>query len=52
MASKAGLDRTYYSSVERGERNVSLENLVKIANALDVSLSKMMAEAEKPSKAK
>ena len=33
------LDRTYISSIEKGKRNVSIINLEKIANALNVSLS-------------
>ena len=33
------LDRTYISSIEKGRRNVSIINLEKIANALNVSLS-------------
>tara|TARA_R100001039_G_C1850908_1_gene111227 strand:+ start:490 stop:759 length:270 start_codon:yes stop_codon:yes gene_type:complete len=33
-----GLDRSYMGGVERGERNVSLQNIYKIANALNVSL--------------
>lgn len=36
MAHKCGLHRTYYSAVERGERNVSLLNLLKIARGLAV----------------
>jgi transcriptional regulator with XRE-family HTH domain len=33
------LDRTYISSIEKGRRNVSIVNLEKIANALNISLS-------------
>lgn len=36
MAARCGLHRTYYGSVERGERNIALQNIVRIADALDV----------------
>ena len=41
LAELAGLHRTYLGGIERGERNVSLINLVAIAKALDLSLSAM-----------
>ena len=39
FAFKCDLDRTYITSLERGKRNVSLENLEKIANAFNMTLS-------------
>ena len=44
FADRCGLDRTYISSIERGKRNVSLENLEVLARALDVSLSQLLNE--------
>jgi transcriptional regulator with XRE-family HTH domain len=37
FAAVAGLDRSYMGGIERGERNVSLENICAIARALDVN---------------
>lgn len=37
LALKADLDRTYISGIERGKRNVSLLNIVRLAEALDQS---------------
>ena len=41
FALKIEMDRTYYSSVEAGKRNISILNLKKIATGLDVSLAKL-----------
>jgi transcriptional regulator with XRE-family HTH domain len=47
LALKTGLDLGYYGDVERGERNVSLANILKIADALEVPASTIHAQAEK-----
>lgn len=39
LAIASNLDRTYIGGIERGERNLSLVNIVKISRALEVSLS-------------
>ena len=38
------MDRTYYSSVEAGKRNISLVNIKKIADGLGVSLSELFSD--------
>ena len=45
LADRAGLHRTYVSDVERGRRNISLENIEKLAQALELSVSKLFAKA-------
>ncbi len=47
LAEKTELHRTYISEVERGERNISLINISKIANALNISLSKLFLTIER-----
>ena len=42
LADLAELDRTYISGVERGIRNISLLNIVRIADALEVSPSELL----------
>lgn len=44
LAEQADLHRTYVSSVERGERNVTLETIEKLAKALGVSMAKLMPD--------
>jgi transcriptional regulator with XRE-family HTH domain len=46
MADEIGIHRTYMGDVERGERNVSLLNIWRIAVALDVPASRLVALAE------
>lgn len=41
LAYKVGVDRSYMGFLERGEKNPTLKNLVKIAAALNVSLSEL-----------
>lgn len=36
LAERAGLHRTYISSLEQGHRNIATLNLVRLAHALDV----------------
>lgn len=42
LAELAGLHRTYVGSVERGERNISIDNIERIANALGVEPSDLL----------
>lgn len=42
LAMRAGLDRTYVGGVERGERNISLLNICRLASALSTSPSILM----------
>jgi DNA-binding XRE family transcriptional regulator len=41
LAEKAGLHRTYVSDIERGTRNLSLLNIERVADALDLAISKL-----------
>ncbi len=42
-----GVHRTYMGAVERGEVNISLRNIEKIAGSLEITASKLLREAEK-----
>lgn len=35
------MDRTYFASVESGKRNISIENIAKIADGLNVTLEEL-----------
>src|SRR3954470_3819674 len=45
LADRAGLHRTYVSDVERGARNLSLESIEKLADALELSISGLFERA-------
>lgn len=49
LAERAGLHRTYIGEVERGEKNISLDNIVKIAGALNAELSHLFEGIRVPS---
>ncbi len=42
FAAECGLDRTYMGGIERGERNVALRNIERIADTLGISISQLM----------
>jgi transcriptional regulator with XRE-family HTH domain len=44
LAFACGLDRSYLGAVERGEKNVSLINICRIADALEVSPGELFTE--------
>jgi transcriptional regulator with XRE-family HTH domain len=44
LAEKADLHRTYIGSVERGERNVSIDNMERLAAAVGSTIPELLAE--------
>ena len=46
FADLCNLHRTYISDIELGKRNVSLENIGKMASALDMNISELFHEVE------
>ncbi|MBQ9254480.1 MAG: helix-turn-helix transcriptional regulator [Bacteroidales bacterium] len=44
LAFEAGLHRTYIGMIERAEKNITLCNIEKIANALNVKISKLLED--------
>jgi transcriptional regulator with XRE-family HTH domain len=42
LAAKAGIDRTYVGGAERGERNVALVNIVRLAEALNIRAAELL----------
>jgi transcriptional regulator with XRE-family HTH domain len=47
LASLSGLHRTYVGGIERGERNPSYMNILRIAEALGERPSQLLAAAER-----
>ena len=47
LAELAGLHRTYISAVERERRNISIDNIENIANALDIDAYLLLKKDEK-----
>ena len=43
LADMAGLHRTYVGGIERGERNVSIDNIERLACALDADVLDLLA---------
>ena len=46
FADKCGVHRTFMGTVERGESNLSFQNIAKVATTLGVPLSKLFADLE------
>lgn len=42
LAFKIGIDRSYMGFLERGERNPTLDKIVKIANVFEITLSELL----------
>jgi len=47
LADKADVHRTYIGMIERGEKNITLENIQKLAKALNVSLKSIFEKLDK-----
>jgi transcriptional regulator with XRE-family HTH domain len=47
FADRVGVHRTYMGGVERGERNVSLVNIGRISESLELPLAALMAEVDR-----
>jgi transcriptional regulator with XRE-family HTH domain len=46
FARKAGIDRSYYGAIERGEFNLSVDTVIKIAVALEMTASQLFRRAK------
>jgi transcriptional regulator with XRE-family HTH domain len=46
LAFEAGIDRSYIGGIERGEHNLALINLIKIAQTLGVTSSELLSKSK------
>jgi transcriptional regulator with XRE-family HTH domain len=46
FAHRCGLDRSYFGAVERGEFNITIETLLRIAAGLNITATKLLARAK------
>ncbi|GFO73744.1 hypothetical protein BJAS_P4748 [Bathymodiolus japonicus methanotrophic gill symbiont] len=49
LAHLSGLHRTYIGSVERGERNISIDNMERLANALNIKITDLLSNDDSTS---
>ncbi len=47
LAGRADVHRTYIGMIERGEKNITIENIQKLAKALNVSLKSIFEKLDK-----
>jgi len=45
LADKANIDRSYMGGIERGEHNIAIVNLLKVADALNIKASKFLEKS-------
>jgi transcriptional regulator with XRE-family HTH domain len=45
LAERAGLHRTYVGMVERGERNITIVNYIRVARSLGMSVTELIASS-------
>ncbi len=46
LAHRSAIDRSYMSSIERGGQNPGVISIARIAGAMDMTMTELMAEAE------
>jgi len=46
LAHRSAIDRSYMSSIERGGQNPGILSILRVAHAMDMTMTELMAEAE------